>query len=853
MMVKTMLRISSCFRINDNVIQLKFLFLFVAICLSVFAMIGCHSPGHNKNTMSVCVIMNQDTSRTANPLLTWNGKDTIRVDKIVISKSEQKNQPYTHIGEFWKHPKIDFKEIVYMVRNNFWHFFEIALLWISILAILIFVIRELWHCCCTVVSERHRQSYRYRNFGLQVAAYVTFISGCVLYYVGFFKTGTASSFIAYFVRPFIASLGMFVGNTSYQEVCEECTDNPIYMTFFGLIHLSAIVISATVVINFFWRRLSSSFVRHLWLFQAIVLKQKKAVNIFWGVNEPNFILAKEMIGKGEHVVFIDGFSNESNKTQQMSLSQIFGLFPYDGELIRRIKGWHCVLMNATYDLDKDEDDNEFILDKLGIGRLRVIIKNSKEARLFFLSDIAQTNVKSVINIQEDVLFKNPPIAIDLYCHAPRNSHNLALERKRRKDEKEPLLAVHIIDSSYLSIQWLKTNPKHHPVQFVTQTLDEQKRGVVNSEFNALIVGFGETGKEALSFLYEFGAFVNDNQVRSPFCCHIADPNSSISQSEFYMKRPALKGNKSIVFLNLSDKDDGYWEKIEEIMPKLQYVVVSTGTDENNMKVAVDLYQLAIRCRNNDLTNFKIYVRSYFLKNELWMNSIANYYNSNNHNSQGEIVVFGKMSDIYTYENVVEDKVLEEANQYGAKYYEAFEKLEAIVGREDVQLSGLAKIRKQHRSLSQDIANSQHAKTKFLLMGLNEEKLKRLFTEDNLTVEDQEMKSRLIEIENFSESKTFLFEKDYSKLTDETQLLMYNMALCEHLRWNAAHEMMGYVYGEKKNEVVKQHDCLTDFSKLPKFTKKPFDKRDYDFLVLETSIKLKIKEIMDDSKKVKKND
>ena len=833
----------SCFRINDNVNRLKFLFLFVVIGFSVFSMIGCHSPEHNKDMMSVCVIMNQDTSRIATPLISLNGKDTIRVARIIVSKSEQDNQPYTHIDEFWKHPKIDFKEISCLIRSNPWHVIGIALLWISIGAIIILIVRMLWHYCYNIYSKRHKQSYRYRNFGLQVAAYITFISGCVLYYVGFFKSGTASSFIAYFVRPFIASLGMFVGNTSYQEVCEECTDNPIFMTFFGLIHLSAITISAVVVINFFWKRLSSCFLRQLWWFQANILKQKRVVNIFWGANEPSFILAKEMKERGEHIVFIDSSSSEEKKNQQMSLSQIFGLFPYNRELMRQIKGWRCVVMNTVYDIEKEDKDNEYILDKLGVGHLRRIINDSEVARIFFLSDMADANIKSIINIQEDFIFKDPRNIIDLFCHAPRNSHNLALERKRRKGDREQLLAVHIIDSSYLSVQCLKTTPKYHPVQFVAQTKEEKKRGVVNDDFNALVVGFGETGQEALAFLYEFGAFVNDDHVRSPFCCYIANPNVDSIKSEFYMKRPALKDKKEIVFLDVSDKDKEFWNKIEEIMPKLQYVLVSTGTDESNMKTAIDLYQLAIRCRNNNLSQFKIFVRSYFKRNECWMDCISSYYNSNNQTSNGEIVVFGGMTDIYKYENIIIDKVLCEAEEYGNSYYEAFKKYEQIVGKEEIKLSGLAEIRKKHRSLSQDIANSLHASTKFLLMGLDEKMLEKLFTDTNLTAEEQEKKNQLIEMMNYSESNNFVFEKDLSKICkDEIKLLLYNIAMCEHFRWNAAHEMMGYTYGNEKNEVIKQHDCLTNFSSLPKFPHNPiYDKGDYDFLVLETSIKLKMKE------------
>lgn len=85
---------------------------------------------------------------------------------------------------------------------------------------------------------------------LRIFALITLISGWTLYYVGFFFNGTSSS-LAYFVRPLLAAMGMFVGSTGYQEISEECAKSPMYMTVFALIHLAAILVSAIFVINFF--------------------------------------------------------------------------------------------------------------------------------------------------------------------------------------------------------------------------------------------------------------------------------------------------------------------------------------------------------------------------------------------------------------------------------------------------------------------------------------------------------------------------------------------------------------------------------------------------------------------------
>ena len=821
--------------------KLNCIFLFVIVLLVFLS--GCVSDYSENKQGIVNITLCEDSANLKQTTLAILNNDTIHVDKIVISHSQSENKAWTHVSDFLMELKIDFNCILENFKNNRWHACGVTLFWLSVCLVFFFICRYIFKYCCVIFDKQQKQSLKYRHFGLHTAAYITLVSGCVLYYIGFYKYGTAGSFVAYFIRPLIASLSMFVGNTSFQEISEECTNSPAYMTLFGLIHLSAITISAVVVINFFWKRLASTLIMKWWWVQASLFKQKKTVNIFFGSNEPSFILASEMRNREEHIVFIDS-SDETDRNHQMTLSQIFGLFPYDRELMQHVKGRNCVIMNTACDIAKEEKDNEYILDKLGIGKLRTIINKSEKVRIFFLSDNALANVKSIINIQDDIVFKHPICEIDIFLHAPRNSHNIALERKnRKKEDYKQHPAVHIIDSSYLAIQWLKTHPKFHPVQFVSQSKEEQKRGVVNNAFNALIIGFGETGREAASFLYEFASFVTDKQVRSPFKCHIVDPKIKALESEFLMNRPALKYKKEFEFISVSDKNEDYWGKIEEIMPALQYAIVSTGSDELNMKIAINLYQLAVRCKDNNLSNFKIFVRSYSRENEQLMERVANFYNEKNGVSLGEIVVFGKMADIYTYDNIVLDKVLREAKRYGDKYFEAFEKLERIVGKEDKELTGLAEIRKKHRSLSQDIANSLHASTKFLLMGLDDEKLLRIFTGKDLSELEQHVKSLLVEISNFSDAHEFLFGKDYEEIRgDEIKQLMYNMALCEHLRWDAAHEMMGYTYGDEKNETVKRHDCLTEYSKLPKFKKNPrYDKGVYDYLVLETSIKLKMEE------------
>ena len=76
--------------------------------------------------------------------------------------------------------------------------------------------------------------------------------------------------------------------------------------------------------------------------------------------------------------------------------------------------------------------------------------------------------------------------------------------------------------------------------------------------------------------------------------------------------------------------------------------------------------------------------------------------------------------------------------------------------------------------------------------------------------------------------------------------MQNLAMCEHLHWNAAHEMLGYVNnetGHSCDERTKQHNCLKSWQELDKESDAVDyidDYKIFDYGVVETSFKLSFK-------------
>ena len=115
-------------------------------------------------------------------------------------------------------------------------------------------------------------------------------------------------------------------------------------------------------------------------------------------------------------------------------------------------------------------------------------------------------------------------------------------------------------------------------------------------------------------------------------------------------------------------------------------------------------------------------------------------------------------------------------------------------KDDITLNDInAVIRKEN----QDIANYLHMDTKLKLAGLSRKSA----------------------------------ETDFDKLTDEQKR---NLAICEHLRWNASHEMLGYIYGESTSDLHKTHNCLKPWRELST------DYQGYDYDVWSTTIDITLK-------------
>lgn len=664
---------------------------------------------------------------------------------------------------------------------------------------------------------------------LKLITFFVWISGVVLYIIGYNEHGCEWNWLALALRASLSSIEMFVSHSDLLEVGQKWHHNSLYMTIFSIVHFMAVLTSAIFIIHMFDLKLKS-WLRKLWW----QFRPKKTLYVFWGINNASMLLAEQILNSIGKKMGEVGIIFVYDKKRSHTASEEFGLRYSFSHLMS-----HALLSDSN---------EEWVIDYLGgiiapFHRKTLKKLSCGEIKFMFLSDSEKENVDNYKRVcRENSIEKN---LCTYYCHAARTVENKALIKLRpqKNDSKELESDLHLIDSSYLSILELKQDESAHPVNYVKI----QKGGIVEDSFNALVLGFGETGKEALAFLYEFSAFLGGNNERSPYKLLAIDKGMDKIKGGYYAQRPALLGNENIVLQTADINSKPYWEYIDAIVKEgLNYIVISLGDDELNIRTALSLYEYVMRfaVKNGELLQYNsgrlvMYVR---VHNDCYDYLLDGIYDKN------VIRFFGKNNSVFTNKVIFNDIHKQNAvrfernyNKIKDQYKENDDRIKDYKDKREKEK--IEELRKKERTDSQNLANSYHCATKIKLLkeGISEDEQSAFFERLSLMTR---CPKNVIDYKG-----EYWYEDSYGhKLEDET-ILMTNLAKCEHLRWNASIEMLGYETNKDDsfscNELTMKHNCLTSWDGLHQIwldlkDKKQYSEyKQYDFNVVETSIKLYI--------------
>lgn len=724
-----------------------------------------------------------------------------------------------------------------------------------------------------------------RNIPLKWMFVLIGIYGAVIYDIGMF-TGNGVSLITNFPMAILYGFRIFVFNSDVSELQTPFHEDWLYSANFAMVHFLAAALTTLFFIKHFGFNILQKI--RIWWSAKWFSCDKKDTFIFWGYNKSVYDLAKSIqdhYGEDHDAfrIIVIRTDNDDDDTPESrtGFSRIFNFISMRNSEIDSLRELGCMtvgIYNTLSNFKVEEGVSYNILNgNFHLGSVCKILlnKTTNKIHVLFLSDNEKENINAVSALLQDStlrkIAKSENCAqVEFYCHARYNSVHRVIEDMEVSDN----LKVRVVDSSHINVEMLKSNKELLPVNFVNVESD----ATVSSAFNSLVIGFSEVGQDSVRFLYEFGAFVKTGStdevaVRSDFHMHVVDKNMSDLAGTFVANAPSIKpampfmknneygllfedNPSALITLHEMDcRSVEFYLNLENWIKDLNYIVIATEDDELNISLAVRVFKAAARLRK-DMNNFCILVRTHndedghiqkiaYHYNRIWAAYVAapEVEGKRNHQSEvkktakidGPIHVFGLDSKTYTYDNVIANAIEVKARRYKQRYdmtnNPSIKPDESTwdVSFNDIMHNGgdyngfaptyygLMQLR---RTQTQDFANSQHEVTK-------NELVDRALSKQHL---DRSIFNCLTRKANTTQ---YIWPRGVDEIPIINRIAI-TLAQTEHLRWNASHEILGYVLSDAKDEVKFTHNCLIDWQHLGELTKS-FDCNVADFILGATII------------------
>lgn len=603
---------------------------------------------------------------------------------------------------------------------------------------------------CLLLVKNKKLCLNIRN---RVLIPITALGGFMIYFIGYMDEGSLHSLIALGLRSFISTFHMFFLHSDLIEVSKHMHESVIYMTLFSIIHFLAFLITFMIVIQLFGKHLLS------WL----KLRYSSAGNnyIFFGLNEESLELAKGLLKHKEQdrqILLLD--KKIKNKIDTVSKSKILeSVFHSRESLFEQVSKLDVLLLNREY----TQEDS---LKDIGIAKLLT----QGKAYLFFFSNNIDYNIQSALNAIDEIQNQlKSTAAISIYVRANADYMINLFEKKNTQN-----IEIHIINPAKLAAMELIIN--YPPVNYVE--VDTQK-AIAKKDFTALIIGLGKVGHYTLRALAEHGQF-----VKSVFHAITIDKDMDSKQGEFEYRFPGMK-HYDIDYKKLLINSNEYWELLDKKAGSLDYIVISLGDTNLNMKTAISICRYMERKTNRSID---IFVKVHNSADYDYMKVATEKFKT--------IKVFGSNEGIFTEEIIVDESRYMVAKKIH-DYYNSKKDPSRQVPWKD--LSHIKKVT--------NISAAIHLQTKLKMMGLEKENIKQLICEND-----------------------FLAQLGNERLD--------NLAEGEHLHWNATlftnewdtWKPDSNEHFTNKDERRKLHACLVDWKDLKEIERifgEPYQEYDYD--------------------------
>ena len=723
--------------------------------------------------------------------------------------------------------------------------------------------------------NNNKQSYLWLPFGILL------VLGTLLYFFSLSlssETEITGNWPQVFFVSVLSSLELFIGQTHLYDgiVSAVIFNRPVLLFAFLSVYTFSILFTGVLLFKFITKRWDS----RLWLLlhsRKANSKNSDQVNhIFFGINRYSILLAKDILHPKTNVgyiVFVD-FPGEDEDIKEVSLSDLFtNLFKRAGERLDKEleSNDNVVILKANKHL-KDAITQENPMKAIGLKRLQSWIENPNN-KGYILSENEKDNLQGLHSLH--LVAKAKIDILDIYCHARKEGINLQMERfyRDRVSSGQSNSRIHFVDSTFLAVEALKRreNLDLQPISFVdiAKGSEGEKLGYVTSSFNAMFLGFGETGQEMLKFLYEFSSFVGPDKKQSDSSFMIFDSNLDRLKGAFLSQCPGLAKNDRLKWEELKFDTQGtvstegihvdsadFWEEYERCLNFLNYVVIALGDDRINTEIGVRLMEYSLQ-KGKSLDKFLILVR--ITDQDSQYAKMLKFYDQYYCDGKEKLRSFGADQMIWKYEMLTRSDLHNEAKSYYAAYAKACgEKNNTTWDERKADCLGFRPRRvKIDPTTSSDSANSETEAEYNKYLKKKENKLANqmeLFRKEGQDYANCLHAATKLELcdSNFYKTTEYA-DKIPESLTDKETThypekghiynILENLAICEHLRWVASHEVSGNIKGKEKSELLRINEYMIPYADIPST---PWDwdngtkveqVKHYDWIVVKTTLLL----------------
>ncbi|NVN93831.1 MAG: hypothetical protein HXX18_00970 [Bacteroidetes bacterium] len=604
-----------------------------------------------------------------------------------------------------------------------------------------------------------RKGKRFISFVKFPLALFTFVIGFVVYYIGHSEFEHAHKLITNVLLAFFSTCRLFVLGNDLVEMKDTVKSCPAFMIWFSIAASSAAIVFLSFLLNIFGKGILTFF--------KIKWNRSKENYIFFGVNEASVSLAEDMIKTkaSRLIVFVKHIDVNENES-------LYDRAELTGALLKSRKSIldYLLVKNEESIIHPHIEDTtsakKIFINSDYLSKLKLLKKlRLRTSHMFFLTENEDINIRSArsvinelngLNLQEDITIHIRTLLEDV--------ENLYFDSFTKTS---PKIAIRFLNDSDIVARQLVN--AHNPVDdnWIKKDVD---KGIATSDFNIMLIGFGQTGISVLKRLVEFGQFVG-----SEFNAIIIDKAMNSKTGSFNNRYPGLISNYNFDFVETEVGKVEYYELIKKNLNELDYLIITLGNDALNVQAAFDIQQLARKISDRPL---KILVR---------LNDSYAYDNLFQSTENISIEIFGREKDVFT-EDIIIRASLEKTARKIHTYYNA--QSDPLKRQSWDQLSRIKQL--------SNISVAEHIHTKLALAGLT-----------------------IADVKQIGNKEQFIL-----KIGEERLL---NIAKGEHLRWNAhlfANGWVEYKLNEipdkatsNKNEIKKLHACLVSWDQLSKVNKR----------------------------------